>query len=1038
MKSFFKFFAERHLLANLLTIMIVLLGVASALRINRSQFPKVDLGTMRISTYYPGASSEDVELNVTNKIEDELKSVTGIKKMNSTSMENISIVVVEIDPDFPDQEQVKREVREAVAKVSDLPTEVTESPTIEEEKSTLWPIIEVGISGEEVSYRELREYARLFEKKLKDLPGVASINKYGYRAREVRVEVSPDKMVKFNLPLREIIAAIQARNIRASGGSLESYTSEKNVVTLAQFRRPQEVGDVIIRSSLDGAMVWVKDLAVVYDDFEEERLISRIQGKVAISFEVVKSETADIIRTVDMVKSLIEEEEKQLPAGSQIEFLFTKDESNFVRNKFDIVISNGGIGLVLVLIVLSLFLNVRSSIWVALGIPFTILGVIILLPLFDVDLDSVTLSSMIIVLGIIVDDAIVIAENIFQRREKGDTPLEAAVNGLHEVYLPVLTTITTTALAFLPMFFMKGTLGKFVFVIPLTITLALFISLFESFLLLPSHLMPGLQTKATGKKRSFGRTWFRPLRDAFEKHLLWVLKLRYLLVIVAMLSLGASLWYAGRFMDFILFPSKGADKFFIAVELPIGSSLHATHDKVEEIENILRGLPEGEVASYLSRVGVRFNAADYTFTEVENTAFFAINLTPYSTRERIADDIVEDLRQQVRQLENIQHATFTIDAGGPPTGKPVEIRVVGADDTQRTKLASDMLEFLNTLEGVKDIDRSDKAGKDEVKININYERLARYGLTVADIAQNIRIAYDGEVVTSTRYGEDDVEFRVLLEKQYRQDIEYIKRLRIPNRQGELIALDEIATLDIGPGASVFHHYDGERVISVTGDVDQARTTPIEVMKKVHSHFDVKKDYPGVRIDVGGEAQESAEAMIDLLITFGIAGLGIYFLLILLFNSIMQPIMVLISIPFGLGGVIFAFAAHGEAFSFLGMLGVIGMAGVVVNDSLVLVDHLNDLIRNNKRKNVIHLVAFGTANRLRPIILTSLTTVAGLLPLAYGLGGQDIYMSPMALALGYGLLFATPLTLVFVPSLYIIGHDIKQLISGHNSSANVNR
>ncbi len=1029
MRSFFKFFAERHLLANLLTLMLILLGVASLMRINLSALPKVDVGQVVISTRYPGASPEDVELNVTNKIEDELKSVTGIDWIRSSSFENSSIVSVKIDDDA-DLEDIQTEIREAVTQVTDLPAEVTETPRITEIKSSIFPVIEVGMSSDDLPYRELREFARRFEKKLKEISGVASVEKYGYRAREIQVEVSPDKMMKYKLPMQDIINAIQARNVRSSGGSLESYTSEKNVVTLAQFRDPLEVGDVIIKSSLEGAMIWVKDLAVIHDDFEEERLIPAMNGKKTISFQVTKSENADIIEMVAAVKALVAKEKVHLPAS--IEFLYSSDASIEVRNSFEVVGSNGAIGLILVLITLSLFLNVRSSFWVAMGIPVSLLGVIMLLPLFDVELDSITLAAMVLVIGIIVDDAIIITENIFQRREKGDTPLDAAINGVHEVYLPVFTTIATTFLAFLPMFFMKGMMGKFVFVIPLTISLALFVSMFESFFMLPAHILGGIQPKKGKKQRSASRNWFRPVRDFFEKHLHLLLKLRYLIFLLAIIILAGSLMYAAKFMSFRLFDTKGATKIAATIRLPIGTSLKATADKVKEIEAIIQSLPEDELESYMLRIG---GSADVISVENEHVATMTLNLTPYSTRirhgMRIADVIVEDLRKQAAEVQGIEQITFAVDVGGPPTGAPIEIRIIGTDDALRTQLADDIVAFLtNEVAGTKDIDRNDKPGKDEVAIKINYERLARYGLTVADIAQNVRIAYDGQVVTSTRYGEEDVEFRVIIEKEFRQRMDYLKRLRVPNRRGELIALEEIASLEVGPGVAVFRHYDSERSITITGDVSQDKTTTVKVSNAVLERFEpvVEKEYPGIRLKVGGEAQETQKTMIDLMVSFGIAILGIYFLLILLFNSATQPLMVLIAIPFGLCGVIIAFALHAEPLSFLAMTGIIGLGGVVVNDSLVLVDHLNELRRQGDGKNLMELVASGTANRLRPIILTTFTTVSGLLPLAYGLGGESVDMAPMGLALGYGLLFATPITLILIPCLYMIGQDIRNLLA----------
>ena len=477
-------------------------------------------------------------------------------------------------------------------------------------------------------------------------------------------------------------------------------------------------------------------------------------------------------------------------------------------------------------------------------------------------------------------------------------------------------------------------------------------------------------------------------------------------------------------MKFVLFPSQAADAFYAYIELPTGSSLEATTDKMKEIEAILDTLSDEELKSYRFRIGSSARA---------NTAVVVVNLTPYATRERTADEIVEDIRERVNALTGLDQVAFAVDSGGPPTGSPVEIRVIGAHDTTRTRLVDDIVAFLGTMDGVKDIDLTDKGGKDEVIIHVNHERLARYGLTVADVAQNARIAYDGEVVTSVRYGEDDVDFRVILGQEYRQQLEYVKQLRIPNQRGELIALDEVASLDIIASPAEINHHEGERVVTITGDVFQETITPVEVMAAVQQQFDVYKDYPGMRIDIGGEAEESRKAMIDLYVTFGIAAIGIYFLPMLLFNSVTQPLMVITAIPFRICGVIITFALHGQPFSFLSMMGVIGMAGVVVNDSLVLIDHLNGLRckANSSFANsqqFIQMVAEGTANRLRPILLTSFTTIAGLLPLAYGLGGQDMYMSPMALALGYGLLFATPLSLVLMlPSFYVIGYDIERLL-----------
>ena len=1053
MKKIFEFFSKRHILASLFTIMVVLLGLNSLRTLRRDTFPAVDFGEVIIQTVYPGASPEDVELNVTNKIEDELKNITGIKRIASTSLENVSTIDVVIESEVKDMEKVKRDIRDAVSRVSELPDEVTEAPLVLEIDTSLIPIMEVGITGE-LPYEEMRDIAKSFETKLKEVPGVARLQKQGYRAKEIKVEVDPSAMDRYQIPLRDIIRAVQARNIRATGGTFESFTSEKNVVTLAQFRDPLEVGDVIVRTTFEGPSIRVKNLAIVREDFEEENVISRMEGRKAISFVVYKSEEADIIRTVRAVKELIRGEsgvgliggpatievtgqgdrkifdriktffgigmyEQDIYRYGPVRILISNDLSRIVQNRFRITLINGLIGLLLVVVMLSIFLNLRTAFWVAMGIPVAVLGVFFLMPRFGTFLDSISLTALVLLIGIIVDDGIIISENIYRRREMGDSPVEAAVNGTNEVFFPVLTTVLTTFLAFAPMFFMKGMMGKFVFVIPLTISLALFISLFEAVFALPSHLAKGMERSRKGAQRESVRKWFEALKTFYAKAAFHLLKVRYLLVVLFIAVLVLALMYAQRNLKFVMFPTKGADRFVVGVEMSTGSSLQATAEKIQELEGFINELPVDELDTFISRIGVSLSGGDG-----ENFGYTLIGLTPFSERERTVDEIIEWLRPRIEAIEGVEKTTFIVDAGGPPVGKPISIRVTGNDDQMRRQAAAEIMEYLATINGVKDIDSNEKLGKEQIEIKIDYDRLARLGLTVADVAQNVRIAYDGQIVTSMRDGDEDVNFRVQLQERARRDVNYLYNLSIPNAQNRLIKLREVARLETAPGPNALYHYEGERTATVEADVDQDIITPLGATTLVMTHFsDAENRWPGIRLGVGGEAEESQSSIVELMTTFAIALVGIYFLLVLLFNSYTQPFLVLVSVPFGIIGVIIAFGLHGEALSFLGVMGVIGMIGVVVNDSLVLVNHLNNLRKWNPDWSIRKLVSEGTSHRLRAILLTTLTTVAGLLPLAYGLGGTDLYMQPMALALGYGILFATPLTLVLVPSLYMIGADI---------------
>jgi len=1017
--SFFKFFAERHLLAYVITFLIILLGIGSMLNIKRDAFPSVEFGELLITATYPGASPEDVELMVTNEIEKEIKKVTGIKRYMSWSMENISSIHIVIDPDVDDEEKVIREIREAVSRVTDLPAEITESPLVTELSTSSFPMIEVGLAGD-LPYSELREIAKRFQKKLENVDGVSSVDRYGYRTREIQVEINPSKLDEMDVSLAEVVRAIRERNIRATGGSFESYTSEKNIVTLSQFRNPSEVGDVIVRTTFDGPSIKMRDLAVVVDGYEEEKVLSRVNGRKAISFVAFKTDNADIVRTVDAIKELVENEQKFMP--STVEIMLSNDESKYVKDRLSIVAINGIIGLTFVIIVLTIFLSFRVAFWVALGIPVALLGTIFMLPIFGGFLDSITMTAMVLVLGIIVDDAIIIAESIYQRYERGMSAMSAAVAGVRDVIKPVITTILTTFVVFLPMFFMPGMLGKFVIVIPLVITLALAISLIESTLALPAHIAAGMKPQSGEPTRR--QIYFDKLRQFYTVLLSRLLPVRYLLVIIFIAVLGGSLTYAVKYMDFVLFPSSTAERFMVLIETPVGTSLQATADQARKVESLVSELGASELDSFVTRIGT---FGDIGSSERENNAAIFVSLTPFADRKRTADEIVESLREKTDKLKGVERIFYTIDSGGPPVGRPITLRVVGEDDVERTRLANDIVTYINTLEGTKDINRDDKEGKSQVEIKFNYEKLARVGISVADVARNVRIAYDGEVVTSVRYGAEDVDFRVIFTKDVRKNPESLAEMTLPNRNGYLTPLNEVAHFIVSPGPANFTHYKGDRAITITGDIDKNLTTPLKVSQAVLAHFDIQRDYPSIALYVGGEAEESEKSVNELIIIMGIACIGIYLLLTLLFNSIWQPLMVMTAIPFALVGVIVGFSIHNEALGFLGMIGVIGLAGVVVNDSLVLVAHINELKQRDPTRPLKEIISEGTSDRLRAVLLTTVSTVAGLLPLAYGIGGADPYMGPMALALGWGLLFATPLTLLLLPCLYMIGEDINRLL-----------
>lgn len=1018
METILRYFASRHRLSYLITFSILMLGIYGFLKIKMEKDPKVDFAQMFITTIYPGASSADVELKVTNKIENELKSVSGIKYYTSVSMDNISAVRVFIDEDFKDQNRVKDEIRRAVDRVNDFPTAVAKRPVVDDLNSSIFPILEVGITGH-IPYPQMREVAKKLKKKLENISGVSSLDPFGYLAREIKIEVSPEKVKKYHISLEEIYSAIKNQNIRSSGGQFKSYLQEKNVITLSEFKGPLEVGEVIVKSSFEGLIIKVKDLAIIKDSFKEDEVISRMNGKPAISFVVYKKENSDTVNTVNEIKELLKNEKQFWP--KEIDFIFANDMSYIVKNRFNITLSNGISSLALCFLILTLFLNFRTSVWVSVGIPVSLLGAIAIFKYMGYTLDAISLSAMIISLGMIEDDAINISENIYRHFfELKKSPLDAAVDGTKEVLYPTFSMYATTVIAFMPMFLITGTMGKFIIVVPMVIVLALSISLFEALFCLPAHLVKDLESGKNVKDRK----WFYKFKGDFKEFLKKVLIKRYLVLWATVAMMIASTLYFIYGTNFVLFPNYTTEKIFVKIEYPIGTSLEATAEKIKGLESVVGSIPKEEMPSFVARAGLLLGEHGER-KPGKNFATIEVNLPPFGARKMTTEKFLENLRNKINSVGGFQAVHYELAQGGPPVGSPISIRVVGADDEIRKNLTSDLLNYLGTLKGVKDIDRDDKPGRKEVIIEMKNDAVSLSALNANQIGNTVHMAYDGLVATSSRFDDEDVDYRILLDESARGNENQVKELLVPNALGNLITLKNVANFKEGSGLNEIRHYKAERALTVTANVEKKITTPVIAIEQVQGHFNLNKDYPGMRFEIGGEAEETTNSMEDLKGTFILALIGIYFILALLFDSFLQPVYVLLTIPFSFAGALLAFALHREPFSFIAGLGFIGLAGIAVNNSIVLIDFINQFRKSHVDHDIAEMmetIAESTAVRLRSILLCSSTTVVGLLPLAYGIGGSDPFMVPMALSLAYGVLASMVLTLLVIPALYLIGED----------------
>ncbi|MDX1386590.1 MAG: efflux RND transporter permease subunit, partial [bacterium] len=677
-----------------------------------------------------------------------------------------------------------------------------------------------------------------------------------------------------------------------------------------------------------------------------------------------------------------------------------------------------------------LFLNFRSSFWIAMSIPTSIAVALIVIPWFGVDLNAITLAAMVLVLGMLVDDSVVVAENIFSHRHT-KPPFEAARDGTLEVYKPVLATVLTTFGAFAPMLAMSGIMGRFIYVIPVTIIAALAGSLIDCYFILPNHLQ-----HSTAKFQATDEGWrsrmFSAISRPYQRSLRWVLKFRYPVILFALILLAFTLYWGKSRVGFNLFPTDGSQIFYIYMELDEEVTFDATEEVVNKVEQAIQQIPEGELEYYYGRIGTQ--DSDPLLEPVggeENLAYVQVTLVPWSKRRgRTIEAIQEEVRQRIVDIPEIKELRFEIEKGGPPAGVPITFHVHSDNDEQRKYFVDRMVEDLKKMKGVSDVHTSSKVGREEYKLNLDYKKLAAAGLTVNDVASTLRVAFDGVDATSVVKDNEEIKIRVRFPPEHRKNVKNVLNLQIRNKEGKLVPVWAFAELGTIRADTAIHHTDGDVTTTLFGQTDGVSILPktaIDALMKKYSPELV--DYPDVSFSYGGEAEKTEESMRSLFFAFAGGVIGIYLILVILFNSLSQPFLILLAVPFGMIGVTWAFFVHGIPFSFLGLIGIVGLSGVVVNDSLVMVDFINKLVREKlkegvrRSKELKDQVIQGAARRLRPVIITTVTTVMGLLPTAYGIGGSDPFIAPMVLAVAYGLLFATFLTLFLLPCFYLVNQDL---------------
>ena len=1007
MNAFLLFFAKQKKLALLFTLSVVILGFMTLQKIQRDTYPVIEFDRLSINTSYPSASPRDVEKNITNVIEDQIKGIYGIKELTSTSSEGSSRINIEIEENVDDIQSVKDSISEAVNEIEDLP-EGANDPRVVDRTSTEWPILTIVIGGENISIETAKAIANNIEKNLSLIDGVSSVTVSGDSEREVQIRINPEKLLQYQLSFDQVRSVISDQNIRSAIGDNNQGRNQKNIVIISEYETMESLENVVVKSSFDGPTILLKDIATIDEGEIGFNTITRINGTKGYILKVTKTEKADVIRTVEKVRETLDSLKETYPPD--LNLIVTNDRSKSVSNRLNIVMNNALVGLALIMVVLGLFLSLKTAFWVAISIPVTLLGTVAFLGFAGETINLISTIGMVLVLGLVVDDSIIIAESIHHYKEKGGDVYQNIVDGLKRVIMPVITTILTTVLAISTVLLVSGTTGKFIYILPITVICALAFSLLEVSIALPAHM--------SGSRAKKQKTWFKPVERWFEKVLLVILRWRFIVLSFFIALLAFSAYIGTKEISYIQWPSSGTNSINIRVQTPLGTPVETTEQSIIKIDEIIIDKLGPNLDFFTSTIGSRGS----------NRASIAITLIPANDRETSAKEFIEILKTETKNIEGVSRINFRTNRGGPSGSLDIELSLIGSNDIQRQAAVDQLEKILNSYDGVSDIDRDDDLSKNRIEVLLDYESMARLGIQYQQVYSHLRTIYSGMDVSDVDFDNTSLNVKMYLgDSNYSDD--YITKTSIRNNQGRMIPMSQFASVVETPGDPNYKHLNGERVVKVSAAVEDAITTAQSVSQRALDELDLINNFPEVRAIEGGSSLEAKEALSDFSLALGFAVFGIYMLISLLFNSYSQPLLVILSIPFALIGVVWAFFFHSETFSFFVLLGVLALVGVVVNDSLVMISHLNH-IKKEAGENVIskEWIAKGAKDRLRAVVLTTLTTLAGVLPLIYGLGGKDAFLQPMVMALGYGLLFGTFVTLILLPCLYSINLDISNWFS----------
>jgi len=999
---------------------IIIAGTSSYISLPREASPDITIPFIIVNTPYFGVSPADVESLVTQPIEKELKSIENVKEIRSASSEGLSGITIEFEPDVDIQGALQK-VRDKVNQAkSELPQDI-EEPVISEINFSNLPVMIINISGN-YSLELLKDVGEEVKDEIEKIPGILGVTLTGGLEREVKVNIDPAKLRYFDISVDDVIKTIRDENLTVPGGSMDLGNYKYQIRVPGEFEAPEVIESLVLKMK-GPKPVYIRDVARVEYGFKEVESYARLNNVQCISLSITKRSGENLIRISDEIKELIKNAKTAYPSGT--DFSITSDKSEDIRKLVDDLENNIISGLILVVLVLFLFLGFRTAIFVALAIPFSMLISFVTLEAFGVTLNMVVLFSLILALGMLVDNAIVIVENIYRLAEEGMDMKEAARKGTSEVGIPVMIATVTTICAFFPILFWPGIMGEFMSYLPITLIITLLASLFVALVISPVLCASMLKVKPRGGAVS-DRTDVRMLVKLYRALLKKALGHPFITLFSSAMTLILALvlyYFLGQGVQF--FPDTDPAKIFIEIETPIGSNLEATNNITKKVEEQLKEAKD--IKQYVANVGITtgiFN--NIGGSGPSNMARIAVDFIDMKNRAQSSFVTTEEIRKRTADMVGAK-IRVEMESNGPPSGPPVNIEISGDEYKILGDIASKVEGKIKKITGLVDLDNDYKIGRPEIMVRIDREKAAHYGLGTRKIANTISTAIKGTKSSSYREYEDEYDIMVRFQEDSRSSIQNMREIYIAH-EGKQIPLSNIANIELSSGAGTLLRKDLKKVVTVSAKVESR--LPANALQEVQEVLKDLKLPDGYNIEYTGEKEEQQKSEVFLKKAFMIAVLLIAFVLVLEFNSILTSSIIMLSVLLSLIGVFIGLLITGTPFGVIMTgIGVISLAGIVVNNAIVLLDYMLQL-RDKGVEKIDALVTAGIT-RFRPVLLTAVTTILGLIPMATGyyfdfkkmewISGSESsqWWGPMAVAVIFGLSFATVLTLIVVPVLYSV-------------------